>query len=352
MNGIIGFSEMLLKPNLSDDKRKHFSNIITDGCQQLLGIINDVLDISKIETGQVSLLVTEVNINEIIIDMLLFFKATANKNNISLYQKKSLPDHQANIQTDGIKLKQILTNLISNAIKFTKQGYVEYGYSLKDGMIEFYVKDTGIGIKSELYNVIFERFRQAETSNSRTYGGTGLGLSISKALVELLGGRIWVESEVGEGATFFFTIPHKVNGTMIDELESPSKNETKLVEDAILVVEDEEMNYLFLEEVLLQLNYSVIHAKNGKEAILIVEANPGIKLILMDIKMPIMDGSEATIQIKKIRPELPIIAQTAYALSNEVEDFKMIGFDDYITKPLSKDKLIQIVKSYINTPLK
>lgn len=347
MNGIMGFSEMLLKPNISDDKRKHFSNIITEGCHQLLGIINDVLDISKIETGQISICIMEININEIILDMLLFFKPTANKNNISLYQKKSLPDDQAKILTDGIKLKQILTNLIGNSIKFTKQGYIEYGYSLKNEMLEFYVKDTGIGIKPELHSIIFERFRQAEASNSRSYGGTGLGLSISKALTELLGGNIWIESEVGVGTTFYFTIPYKVKDVEAGKSYPSSKEETIFIENPILVVEDDEINYLFLEEVLLQMNYSSIHAKNGMEAISLLKVYPEIKLILMDIKMPVMNGNEATIKIKELRPEIPVIAQTAYALSSEIEAFKKSGFDDFITKPINKSKLVEIINNYI-----
>ncbi len=339
MNGIIGFSEMIAKPNISDEKRKHYSKVIIEGCQQLLGIINDVLDISKIETGQVTLKRERVCVNEILLETLTFFKPSANRNNLTLYLKKSLPDRLSTITADGTKLRQILTNLVGNALKFTREGYIEFGYSLNVNILDFYVKDTGIGIDPSLQQAIFERFRQAETSNSRRYGGTGLGLAISKALVNLMGGDIWVESELGKGSVFHFTLPYA-------PVDAESQKDVRVLGDGanpILIAEDEEVNYLFLEEILLEHGYAILHAKNGLEATELCASHPEIGLVLMDIKMPVLDGAEAARRILAMRPDLPIVAQTAYALNSEIESLRSIGFVDYLVKPIDRNKLLEVI---------
>lgn len=345
MNGIMGFSQMLASPEVTFEKRKFYSEIITNNCNQLLTILNDILDVSKIETGQMKVFNEDVNINNILLEMTSFFIPQATKSNINLYSKKEVPDEHAIIHTDVTKIRQIFTNLISNAIKFTNKGIVEFGYSYKNSFIEFYVKDTGIGILSDLQEKIFDRFRQAETSFTKSYGGTGLGLSISKGYVELMGGKIWLESEINKGTTFYFSLPCSSNDKIYQYYFDAKKSENKQV--TVLVAEDEEINYLFIEDVLLRLNYKILHAKNGQQAVEIVKNNQPIDLIMMDMKMPIMNGFEATEEIRKINSKTPIIAQTAYALTEDIEKLKNFGFDDILTKPMTEKSLLNVIEKYI-----
>jgi CheY-like chemotaxis protein len=293
--------------------------------------------------------------NNIIVDLLTIFKTQAFNQNISLFAKQQLPDQQSIVSTDGTKITQILTNLITNALKFTHQGSVEFGYHIvmdapqkasqpSEAYLQFYVKDTGIGIEPDQQEKIFERFRQADTSISKQYGGTGLGLSISKGFAELLDGKIWVVSERDKGSTFYFTIPYKpvVEFDKYDLISAKSTDKTN-----ILVVEDEEYNYLLVEELINDGSIRLIHAKDGREAVEMCQLNKDIDLVLMDIKMPIMDGHTAAKLIKEFRPALPIIAQTAYALDYEIKQYSGGGFDDYITKPINEKELKQKVMKYI-----
>jgi signal transduction histidine kinase len=349
MNAIIGFSNMLDDPDLLPEKRKSFVHIIINSTYQLLSIVTDVLTISSLETKQESINLGEVCINSIIVELLAIFKTQAYDQKISLYAKQQLTDKQSEIYSDSTKLIQILTNLINNALKFTHQGSIEFGYNLNTEIdplvIEFYVKDCGIGIKAELHEKIFERFRQADSLIIKKYGGTGLGLSISKGFVELLGGKIWVQSELGKGSTFYFTIPYKPVHEL-EELNLPSKQNENLA--TILVAEDDEYNFLYIEELLSKMDLKLTHAKNGKEAVNLCKANPNISLVLMDIKMPIMDGYTAALKIKAFRPDLPIIAQTAYSLELDKEKYSGNAFDNYLIKPINHTKLKQEIMKYIN----
>ena len=249
------------------------------------------------------------------------------------------------IKTDSSKLKQILINLLKNALKFTQEGHIKYGYSIEKEqgrpVLKFYVEDTGIGIPKDKQEIIFEIFRQGEDSLSREYGGTGIGLSISKKLVELLGGKIWIESEKGTGSTFYFTI-------LLNEFvqinyptkEEPEKKKT-FEKQTILIVEDDISSYEYLEAILSKPGINLIWAKNGEDSITLCKENTTIDLVLMDINMPVMDGFEATKAIKQFRPELPIIAQTARAIAGDHEKILDAGCDDYISKPIKKEKLME-----------
>ncbi|HPT20533.1 MAG TPA: ATP-binding protein [Bacteroidales bacterium] len=345
MNAIIGFSSILTDRDLSAEKRDSFAAIIINSSNQLLSIVTDVLTISSLETRQEKLHIQEVCINDVITELFSVFKTQSVNQNISIRTRQPLTDKQTVILADKTKVTQILTNLISNALKFTHEGFVEFGYNLKDNMLEFYVKDSGIGIKPELQDVIFERFRQADLSINKNYGGTGLGLSISKGFVELMNGDIWVQSEIGKGSTFYFTIPYKpVNKT---DNTIVRVNHTEEVA-TILVAEDEEYNYLYIEELLKNEKLKLIHTVNGEDTVEVCKTNRNIDLILMDIKMPLMDGYTAAIKIKEFRPGLPIIAQSAYALAHERERYKGDYFDDFITKPFEGNELKQKVMVYIN----
>jgi len=344
MNAIMGFSGMLGKPTLSPEKRQSFTKIIQSSSQQLLSIVNDILTISSIETKQEKLTIEKVCINDVLVELLAIFSAQSQNQNVSLFVKQQLSDRDSTVTTDKTKVTQILTNLLSNALKFTHAGQIEFGYTLdeSESYLKFYVKDTGVGINRELQEKIFERFRQADITISKKYGGTGLGLSISKGFIQLLNGKIWVESEPNQGACFFFTIPYQpINESVVeDKLKKHPQHHS------ILIAEDEEYNYLFIEELLIETGYRLIHAKNGEEALSLFKENDSICLVLMDIKMPIMDGYTCTKLIKEQNSQIPVIAQSAYALAHEIKKYRDI-FDDYITKPIQKEELFKKINQYI-----
>ena len=344
MNAICGFSSFLGNPDLSMEKRNNFVSIIQNSSNQLLSIVTDILTISSLETKQEKANIDKVCINNIIVDLLSIFKQQAINKNISLYTIQPLSDKQSEVFTDRTKITQIFTNLLTNALKFTQKGFIEFGYNLKENQLEFYIKDSGIGIESQFHETIFERFRQADKSINKLYGGTGLGLAISKAFAELLGGKIWVQSELEKGSTFYFTIPYNPVNEFF-KTKTPIKQSENF--RTVLVAEDEEYNFLFIRELLNDMDLTIIRAKDGKETVEIFKSNPNIDLILMDIKMPIMTGHEAAKIIKELKPDLPIVAQTAYAL--EHERAKYVGiFDNYLAKPINKDDLNKVVMEYIN----
>ncbi len=342
LNAICGFSSFLNGDELSDEKRKSFATIIQNSSHQLLSIVNDILTIASLETHQEKVNIEEVNLNELILDLHAIFKQQAINKNISIHSLRPLSDEDSRIYCDKTKLTQVLTNLVGNAIKFTREGTIEFGYRIKGESIEFEVKDTGIGIKNEDQIKIFERFRQADYSISKTYGGTGLGLSISKGFVELMGGKIWVESKLGEGSIFRFNLPFKpMVKSIISEIASHD-----LKNPFVLVVEDEDFNFLYLDEVLKPLRLNILHAKDGHEAIEICNSNNKIQLVLMDIKLPRLDGFSATKIIRETKPNLPIVAQSAYALEHEIQRYRSF-FDGYLTKPIKFQEVIDVINKFV-----
>jgi PAS domain S-box-containing protein len=351
MNGIMGFSKLLRKKDLSSDKRDMYLNIIDQSSQRMLNIINDLIDISKIESGQMKVDLKETNINDIIKYMFNFFEPECLAKNIKLKIKHPLMDDKAVIHTDQNKLEAILINLLKNAIKFTDKGSIECGYEENGHDLMFYVKDTGIGIPENKTASIFDRFVQADSSMSKPYEGAGLGLSISKAFVEMLGGNLEVSSEFQKGSTFFFSIPYSSidHYTAKVSLHEPKK---KKIQPSlkhginILIAEDDEPSYMYLNILLAPYAKHVIRAKNGKEAVEMFEANPDIDLILMDIKMPVMDGYEATSKIRTLNTSVIIIAQTAYAFSDDREKIIKSGCNDYLPKPVREDKIAELIAKY------
>lgn len=362
MNGILGFTELLKKPGIPPKKQQEFIEIINKSSHSLLNIINDIMDISKIEANQINIIDRESNINTLLSDLDSFYKtykAAKNKEEVELIYKKGLDDQQANIFVDIDRLRQVISNLLSNSIKFTQEGKIEFGYERKDSQtLLFHVSDTGIGISPSKINLVFERFRQADDSLTRQYGGTGLGLPISKGLIELMGGKMWAESEIGAGSTFFFTIPYKpivvvsniVSSDNPDNEQSEQENSADSLwqKKTILIAEDDVTSYMFLEEILSNTGLNIIFAKDGKEAVEMCKNNPEIELVLMDMQMPVINGYDATRQIKKIRDTLPIIAQTAHALVDDKKKCLDAGCDDYIKKPIDFDSLIKKIKEYID----
>ncbi len=349
LNGILGFSGLLNNDELNSDDRRYYIEVINQSSNQLLAIVDDVLSISRLETGQMEVVNEQVNLNALMQDLFLKFNKKAADRNLVISHHKDLNDRQSHIYTDSSKLTQILSNLLSNSLKFTHQGHVLFGYKIKDDLLEFYVEDSGIGIAPEWHERIFERFHQVESDATRAYGGTGLGLTIAKGNVELLGGTIWLESDKGAGSKFYFSLPYnpvyeepaeliKVKGVSVSGIsEKP----------LILVAEDEEINYLFIEVALKELNCRIIHVYDGIEAIEQVSLNEDIRLVLMDIKMPNMDGYTALETIRQMRPNLPVVAQTAYAMLSDREKALKAGFTEYLSKPIRSNDLVAVVSKYI-----
>lgn len=353
MNSIIGFSELITRKSIPPEKKDVYASYITNSSKSLLALIDDIIDFSKIEAKQVRVNKSSVKINLLIDEIFEFFQnsidSTTNPN-IKIIKQTAVDDDDFSIICDSSKVKQIINNLVNNAIKFTQKGQVELGYILpNNATILFYVEDTGIGIDKKMLDLIFEPFRQADDSATRKYGGTGLGLAISKRLAQLMGGRIWVDSEPTKGTTFFFSIPLIIPSTSTKTINATQSRNTirSLKGNTILIAEDEDSNYMYLQEVLSPTNINIIRATNGKEAIDMAINNPSISLILMDIQMPVINGYEATRQIKIIKPKIPIIAQTAYAMAEDRAKGIRAGCDDYLSKPIKASQLIDMVKQYL-----
>ncbi len=353
MNGIIGFSELLNDPEITPDKQKEYSKIIIDSSNQLITIIDDIIEISRLQTNQVKLHLEEVNFNELLQLLFSKFQSKAILKNIAIHLDNKLTDEEGTILMDRSKLNKILSNLIDNAIKFTKKGIVEISTQIKDDFLVISIRDTGIGIKSEDQEIIFRNFSQSEKEVTKSYDGLGLGLSIAQKNAQLIKGAISFTSTLNKGSNFILTVPyHPIfdpnKDTAIVASENSKQNPIKQV---VLIVEDGDINFLFLKTVLLKMTgYKfVIHrAENGKQAVDICEDNENIDLILMDIRMPVMDGYTATKRIKKIRPKLPIIAQTAYSTEEDIQKALDAGCDDFVSKPVDRKILRPIIGKYFS----
>jgi PAS domain S-box-containing protein len=349
LNAIVGFSGFLDDPDLIPEKRIEYIDIILQSSDQLLSIIDDIIRISSIESEQEKVQDNQININQL---SKLIYKQLLSKGsnkNVTLGFRSTLADEEAIIITDTTKLTQILTNLIGNALKFTQQGYVNFGYTVKDSQLEFYVEDSGIGIPLDMQDLIFNRFRQVETSVARKYGGSGLGLSISKAYAKMLGGKIWLTSELDKGSVFYFTIPYKkVNSEKLLDIPTIKGLDFEFKKPkTLLIAEDEDISFMLLEELFSDRGINIIRAINGIEAVEICKSNPHIDLVLMDIKMPEMDGYEATIRIKEFKPNLYIIAQTAYSSEADKEKAFACGCSDFMSKPLKRELLLSKINEQL-----
>jgi PAS domain S-box-containing protein len=349
MNAIMGFAEFLLQPGLTKEKIADFVQIINSSSLQLLSVISDVIDISKLEAGQIIIDSELINLNTLFNELFVIYKKIVELKKLRFYCSCENSNDFINIKSDKNRIKQIFCNLLNNALKFTLEGEIEFGYKIKENFIEFYVKDTGIGIAPENHTLIFQRFRQVEITDGREYGGNGLGLSISKALIEKLGGTITVNSELGKGSYFAFTVPYEpIIENNIENEPTTSIDQHNWNEKTILLVEDEAHNHAYAEELLKVTHARILHAWDGKQALEQVKNHPDISLVIMDIKMPVMNGYEATRHIKQIRPKLPVIAQTAYALSHDRKQALEAGCDNYMPKPLDKVLFMEVINNYLS----
>jgi PAS domain S-box-containing protein len=350
MNAIKGFSELLNKNHNDETKLQKFTKIIDQRCNDLLDIINDILDIAKIESGQLPVYLEECNLAFLFGELTLLFneyQQRQNKQHIKFILQAYCDPSGAVIITDKGKLKQIFVNLLTNAFKFTNKGSIEGGCRFENNNLIFYVTDTGIGIPSDKQNEVFERFAQLRQSENRAIGGTGLGLSITRGLVSLLGGEIFLDSEPGKGSTFSFTFPYKlVQPTHKEFLLAEEPEIYKFTDKTILLVEDEVYNAEYIKEVLVDTGLNILLAETGTEAIQIA-ASQSVELVLMDIQLPDMDGYQAAKQIKLQNPTLKIIAQTAYAAVSDKQKALDAGFTDYISKPIKVELLLSMLNKYL-----
>lgn len=345
MNAILGFSDLLDEKDLKEEERSEYLGVIRNSGANLVSIIDDLIEMSKIDANQIKPKYSSVNLESLISELYETIKITIPQSQqIDFYIIKNHKTENFNVLTDEIKLKQIIVNLVTNAIKFTDQGYIAFGYEIDkvNQMIKFTVKDTGLGIDANKHKYIFDRFKRIEGDMSIKAGGLGLGLAISKAYVDMLDGTINLESNIGKGSIFYFSIPLKIN-RFNKKAAIPICNIVDInIEESmtVLIAEDDNINFLLLEKILKFKKYKIIRARNGQEAIDICLKNLSIDVVLMDIKMPVKDGFEAFKEIQRAFPQLPIIAQTAFASIDDKEKIEQMGFFGYITKPIDKEKLI------------
>lgn len=353
MNAIIGFSELITRKTITQEKKDIYAQYITNSGKSLLALIDDIIDIAKIEAGQLKINKSVTYVNMMFNEILEYInneKKRNKKEHILFTKNEAINDINFCFLCDPLRLRQILTNLLNNSLKFTFEGIIEFGYLIpNNATILFYVSDTGIGLSDEKIPLIFERFRQADDTTTRQFGGTGLGLTISKKLVEMMGGRIWAESEKSKGSTFFFSLPLIIpdRSTKIIEQRNDASGNDNFEGKTILIAEDEDNNFIFLQEVLNQTKVNIIRAKDGLQAVNLVKTQPDIALILMDIKMPEMNGYQATSIIKEMKPSIPIIAQTAYAMAEDIIKGKNAGCDDYLSKPIKPELLISTLRHFL-----
>lgn len=346
MNGILGFTSLLSEPNLSGEDFRTYVDIIQKSGDRMLSTVNDIIEVSKIETGQIKVRKNLLSVTDLITVLCQFFKEEAHKKGINLYFNNEFKDEDLVIKTDESKINSILTNLIKNAIKFTETGFIAIHLQRKDQNLLFSVKDSGIGIAPNRQEAIFNRFEQADIEDKMVYEGSGLGLTITKSYVEMLGGQIWLESEISKGTTFFFTLPYAENYQHKKPSTSDSSSTTKKLK--ILVAEDDNYSQTHLSILLKNEGHELKFATNGREAVDIFRNKGNFDLVLMDLKMPEMNGYEATRLIREANKDVIIIAQSAFAFGGDKEKAITNGCNDYIVKPIQKKKLISLLSKHFS----
>lgn len=347
LNSIIGFSELLLEEEPDKAERIQYYDMIKSAGDTLLKLIEDIIDISKIEAGHIKISKVETDVNAVLDELLAAFnneRVKKHKNEVKLQLSKGVQGMSFIVLTDPYRLRQILNNLLSNALKFVDKGTITFGYqSTNPGSLQFFVRDTGIGIPREQAHLIFQRFGQIDPSR-RNKEGTGLGLSITRHLVELLGGKIWFDSEYQKGTTFYFTLPAEKETRAYQGAYKPAVSfDADWSSSVFLIVDDVEANFMFYKAILKHTGALLLWARDGVEAVKICKNNDAIALVLMDLQMPNLSGYDASRQIKAFAPHLPIIAQTAFADVEGRDKAMEAGCDDYITKPVNQQELMELM---------
>jgi PAS domain S-box-containing protein len=348
LNAIVGFSMFLGNENLPRNKREEFQKIIEKSNDQLLAIISGIIALATLDAGQERIYEEETDINELLKTTYEQLMLNNDKPGVSFSYQSEMDYEPAVVKTDRVKLIQVMVNLVGNALKFTNEGFVRFGCNLFSDHLEFFVEDSGIGIPKDMHHHIFERFRQVDNSATRRFGGAGLGLSLSKGYIELLGGEISLESDLGQGSKFTFKIPCKP--LLRQNAQSGKASDLSAIsipsDTTVLIVEDDYNNFLLVKNLLNPLKINIIHAENGEVAIEMCKNGPIPSLVLMDIRMPVMDGLLAIKIIKEFLPDLPVIAVTAYANDKDRERIMEAGFNDYVVKPIDKQILFKKLERY------
>jgi two-component system, chemotaxis family, CheB/CheR fusion protein len=355
LNAILGFSELLKKHDLATESRETYINHINSSSKYLMLLVNNLAEISRIESEEMQLTKEETYLSKILQDLFSVFLtriAETGKQNIELVIERDAKNPDIIIKTDPERLYYVLNNLLENALHTTDKGSIRFGYMVNTkGFIEFFIKDTGHGFSQEKLEEIFERYNKFTDNKNIPFDSSVLRLAISKSMIKFLGGNIRAESHPGHGLNIYFTVPYGEIQSLTSESEpgKPIYPEGKLWKDrVVLVVEDVESNYLYLGELFRPTRAHIIRAKNGLESIKLVKSNPKIEIVLMDILMPEMDGYEAARIIKEIRPELPIIAQTAYTFGDGTKSQEEKFFDAYIIKPIWTPQLMQLMERFLH----
>ncbi|TLU51860.1 MAG: PAS domain S-box protein [Chlorobium sp.] len=350
MNGILGFTELLKEPHLTGKEQTEYIGLIHKSGQRMLSLINDLIEISRLDAQETTLHIAGTPVNKLLADIQDHFQPEASMKGLYFTYKTGLSDTESFINNDGFKLNQILNNLIQNALKFTSKGGIDFGYTRKGEMLEFYCIDSGIGVPADKMESIFDRFHQADITLTRNYEGAGLGLSITKSFVEMLGGTIRVKSVDGAGSNFTFTLPY--NPVSLSKTPIPLTDHAidRITALTMLIVEDDNISTMLLKKTLTDQNITILCAENGWEAVELVSHHPEISLVLMDLKMPVMNGFEATELIKQQRPDLLVIAQSAFTSKEDKEKAIKAGCDGFITKPIHKTELLQLMTTLLKHP--
>lgn len=360
MNAIIGFSELIGMEGIAPSKKIEYTRIINEKGHQLLSLIDDIIEISKVESGRLELSFKQVDIDEFLNEIFsatLQKKISAGKDLVELILEKRAQEGVGIVLTDPGRLQQIFNNILEFSLRNTSKGTIRYGYALKDlKTIEFYVQDSGIGLYKDDLKIIFDYFWQFEDITHQRLAGIGLGLTISKSLIELLGGKVYITSEVNKGTAFYFTIPlergtkasKSVSHVNTQYIAETIKLEPNWKDKVILVVEDDPVNYQFIEALLEKSQIQILHAENGEQALELCKTINKIDLILMDIKLPEKNGYEITREIKQFRKEIPIIALTAFSLKEVGEKCIVAGCEDVIAKPVEIDTFLSKINKYLS----
>ena len=351
LNAIVGFSSLLSDSKLKEEEKLEYQKQINHNTESLLLLIDDIIDLSKIESGLLEINKEKFSVNKLLDDIYSYWMIHNAKRGLTVKFSNKEKDADIFVYSDKFRIKQIITNLMSNAIKFTEKGYVELGFETKENNYLFFVRDTGIGIAAENLDFIFKRFRKVEDNKTILYRGIGLGLAISKSIAGMLGGKLFVESKHGVGSTFFFELPvsiieePKIKKT---EPEIPFQDDYNWKDKHILIVEDNDASYLFLNRVLKRTNASTDWASNGNAAVDYFRSGKTYDLVLMDIRLPGINGIQALKLIREIKPDQKIIAQTAYASIENEEEIIKAGFDGYLTKPTNVKLLLFKINEVFN----
>ena len=351
LNGILGFGQILTDTDLTSDEKEEYLVMLNASSDRLISTVTNFIDISllKSKTQEVNKRDFELE-PSINMAAQIFLKACQLKNlDISVEIPKE--GESLIVNTDKELLEKALFHLVGNAVKFTEHGFIKIGFEIKNGEIAFYVTDSGKGIAPEFHGQVFNSFTQEDTFMTRGYEGSGLGLSIASGIVELLGGKVDLHSIKGKGSTFFFSLPIISQASAVKLTTHYGKDHKADDKFKILIAEDDEFNIYYINMLLKDELYEIFNAGNGREAVEICEKNPDIDIVLMDLKMPVMDGFEATSVIKSFRKDLPIIAVTAFSSTEDRKKAMNAGCDEFITKPLKKEMLMDtLVKFGVMVP--